>query len=323
MAPFGIGRAKRDRGSGGRVAGEALVLRGDAGYSALSWWTSGFWARVTVPGSEPAYVVHRCRIHRHKIPVAGFVLPVDVDPLDPDSLDVRWDEVPTIEERVASRDPAIVDPEGTWRMVAEARAGRVEPVAGISGAPPERPPWGDGRIDGWPPAEPLPGGRLPGTALVVERSLDPGGNRSGDDYQLPVSPYGGVVADGIHDYLGWLLLCVVPASGSRYGVHVRKSLRRGHLGPVLPVAIHPEKPEDIDIPWRYSPDMTRALAEHLRAEAQAAAGTAERTIAQSTAASERALGQITDPAVRASTEEMMRKFGMLPGSGQAGGSEKE
>src|SRR5437868_8509270 len=119
MAPFRTGRAKRDRGSGGRVAGEALVLRGDSGYSALSWWTGGFWARVTVPGSEPAYVVHRCRIHRHKIPVPGFVLPVDVDPLDPEQLDVRWDEVPTIEERIANGDPAILDPEATWRLVAE------------------------------------------------------------------------------------------------------------------------------------------------------------------------------------------------------------
>jgi hypothetical protein len=280
------------------------VLRGDSGYSALSWWSGGFWARVTTPGSEPAHVVHRCRIHRDKIPVRGCVLPVDVDPRDSDRLEVRWDEVPTIEERIANRDPAILDPEGTWRIVAKARGSGIEPAPALSGgppgglpaarpgglpaappgrlsgappwglpaAPPEQPPWGDRRIDGWPPAEPLADGRLPGIALVIEHSLDPGGHRAGGDYHLPVSPYGGVVADGIHSYLGWLLLCVVPPSGARYGVHVRKSLRRGHLGPVLPVAIHPEKPDDIDVPWKYSPDTTRALAERLRAEVRHRAG---------------------------------------------------
>lgn len=324
MARFGIGRAKRDRESGGRVAGEALVLRGDSGYSALSWWSGGFWARLTAPGREPTYVVHRCRIHRHKIPVAGFVLPVDVDLLEPHRLDVRWDEVPTIEERIERRDPAILDPEGTWRRVAEARGPRIEPSSGLSGsAAAEEPPWGDGRIDGWPPADGLPGGRLPGIALVVEHSLDPGGHRAGGDYHLPVSPYGGLVADGVHDYLGWLLLCVVPPSGSRYAVHVRKSLRRGHLGPVLPVAIHPDRPDDIEIPWKHSPDTTRALAERLRVEAQAAEGTAERVIARSTAASERALDRVADPVARANVEDMLRKFGMVPGPGHAGESDKE
>ncbi len=221
MAPFGIGRRWQDtRGVGNRVSGEALVLRGDSGYSALKWWTSSVWLHVTAPGIAPA--------------------------------------------------------------------------------------------------------AMPGTALVVSRSQDPGGNRSGtDDYNLPCSPYGGLVADSFHDYVGWLLLCVVAPSGSRYGVHVRKTLRRGHLGPVLPVAIHPDRPADIEIPWRYAPDMTRALAEQLQARADAVPGTADRVIAATTAAADRALGGIEDPAVRARTEEMLKRFGMASGTGAPVESKEE
>jgi hypothetical protein len=325
MAPFGIGRAKQATwGAGEWVSGEALVLRGDTGYSALSWWTSTAWLRVTVPGAAPAYVVHHGRFHRDKAPVRGFVLPVDVDRGGPERVRVRWDDAPTIEQRIAERDPAILDPVGTWQHVADARGEQVEPSAGMSRVPPTEPPWGSGRIDGWPPFEQLDGGRVPGVALVVARSEDPGGNRSGtDDYNLPCSPYSGTVADSLHGYLGWLLLCVIPPSGSRYGVYMRKSLRRGHLGPVLPVAIHPDKPDDIEIPWKYAPDMTRALAEQLRSEAEAAEGTADRIIAATNAAAEHALEGVTDPAVRARTEDMLKKFGMASGTGAPVESKEE
>jgi hypothetical protein len=316
MAPFGIGRAKQTkRGVGEWVSGEALVLRGDSGYSALSWWTSTVWLRVTVPGAPPAYVVQSDRFHRDKAPVRGFVLPVDVAPDDPQRIRIRWNDAPTIDQRIADRDPAILDPVGTWQRIADARGDRVEPSSGVSRQPPSEPPWGEGRVDGWPPPVPLDGGRVPGVALVVARSEDPGGNRSGtDDYNLPCSPYSGTVADSLHGYLGWLLLSVIAPSGSRYGVHVRKSLRRGHLGPVLPVSIHPDRPDDIEIPWKYAPDMTRARAEQLRADAVAADGTADRIIAATNAAAERALDGVADPAVRARTEEMLKKFGMVSGT---------
>jgi hypothetical protein len=314
MAPFGLGRAKQDRrASGDGIAGQALVLRGDSGYSALSWWTSSVWLRVSAPGVPPAYVVHRDRFHRDRAPVRGFVLAVDVDPNDWQRLQIRWDETPTIAQRIADGDPAILDPEGTWRRVTEARGDQLEPSSGMSRAPAAEQPWGDGRIDGWPPSEPLDGGRLAATALVVARSDDPGRPSANNDYILPCSPFGGLVADDLHSYTGWLLLCVIAPSGSRYGVHVRTSLRRGHLGPVLPVAIHPDKPDDVEIPWRYAPDRTRELAEQLRATAAAVPGTADRIIATNTEAADKAVAQIEDPAMRSATEEMLRKFGMTSG----------
>jgi hypothetical protein len=311
MAPFGIGRGKQDRGDW--VAGDALVLRGDSGYSALSWWTSSVWLRVSAPGAPPAYVVHRDRFHRDKAPVRGFSLAVDVDPGDPQGLRIRWDEAPTIAQRIADRDPAILDPEGTWRRVAEARGDETEPSSGISRAPASVAPWSDGVIDGWPPSEPLDGGRVAATALVVARSEDPGRPGGTNDYQLPCGPYGGLVSDDLHSYVGWLLLCVITPSGSRYGVHLRTSLRRGHLGPVLPVAIRPDAPDDVEIPWRYAPDRTREFAEQLRARAATVPGTADRIIAANSEAAEQAMAQIDDPAARAATEAMLRKFGMTSG----------
>jgi hypothetical protein len=314
MAPFGLGRTRQERkAAGDTIAGQALVLRGDSGYSAMSWWTSSVWLRVTAPGVPPAYVVHHDRFHRDRTPVRGFVLPVDIDPSDVQRVRIRWDETPTIAQRIAGSDPAILDPEGTWRRVAEARGEQVEPSSGISRAPAVEQPWGDGRIEGWPPSEPLDGGRVAGTALVVARSEDPGRPSGTDDYVLPCSPYGGLVADDFHSYVGWLLLCVLPPSGSRYGVQVRMSLRRGHLGPVLPVAIRRDTPDDVEIPWRYAPDRTRELADRLRAQAATVAGTADRIIAANNEAAETAAAHIADPAARAATEDMLRKFGMTSG----------
>lgn len=288
------------------------MLASDAGFSALSWWTPTASLQITVPGRPAYYAETRCRVHRDKGLIAGVVLPVSVSADDPQRVSIRWDEVPTIEQRIADRDPAILDPEGTWRTVAPARSGFVSASPSlVGGRAPAEPPWGSGRIEGWPPAEPLADKRRPGIALVVSRSEDPGGYRSGDDWHLPSQPYGGTIYEGLHEYLGWLLLCVVPESGSRYGVHVRMRLRRGHLGPVLPVAVHRQRPQDIEIPWRYAPDMVLAAANRLRAANAAAVEAVDSRLAEPSTAAEAALAAVTDPVAHARTEEMLRKLGLV------------
>jgi hypothetical protein len=260
MAPFGIGRARKARTVGQSVCGQALVVRGDSGYSALNWWTSTIVLRVTAPGLGPALVVHADRFHRDRVPVAGFVLPVDIDPDDRSSVRVRWDEAPTVQQRIAGGDPAILDPAATRRQVAAAR-----------GETPGDSPWGSGRIQGWPPDPPLADGRVPATALVVSRSADPGAHRTdADDYDLPCGPHSGLVADGLHSYIGWALLCVVMPDGARRGVYVRRTLRRGHLAPLLPVAIDPARPDDVEIAWGHAPHTRRAHAGRPRSRAAAA-----------------------------------------------------
>jgi hypothetical protein len=147
------------------VAAEALVVRGDPGYSAMTWWSARILLRVAVGGQEPVFVTHECNVVREKTPLAGMVLPVDAQRSDPSVVRIRWDEVPTIEQRVASRDPLILDPESVWRTVLEADPRQTD----------QKPTWGDGRVAGWPPIDELRDGCQPGTALVVAHSGDPEG----------------------------------------------------------------------------------------------------------------------------------------------------
>jgi hypothetical protein len=303
----------------GFVAGEALVLASDFGFSALSWWTSIASLLVTVAGRSPFYAEVQCRVHRGKELIAGTVLPVTAPAGDAPELKIRWDEVPTTQQRIARGDPAIIEPERTWRIVEDARSGVASSTSrGLLGPRPDTSPWGIAEIDGWPPVDPLDEGRSPCTGLVVSSSGDPAGYRSLNDWALPCRPYAGTIYEGRHDYLGWLLLSVVSESGSRSGLHVRKRLRRDHLGTVLPVAVHPTKRHDIEIMWSYSPNTTRAATERLRAANESAQATFEDRIARAhdlTAAldASAALAGIADPVAHARTEEMLRRFGLADG----------
>ena len=228
------------------VSAQALVVRGDPGYSAMSWWSASIKLQVAVPGKEPLLVEHDGNVIREKTPVAGSVLPVDVERDDPTQVRIRWDEVPTIEQRIADRDPLIFDPEGAWRFVLEADPRQAE----------AKPAWGNGALPGWPSSDALGHGRKPGTALVIAHSWDPGGNVSGGFAPPHAGRYsfGGTIETGLHTYLGWLLLCVNPYDGERYGLAVETKIRRDRFGPVLPLAIHPDQPGDIDIVWESAPE---------------------------------------------------------------------
>ncbi len=313
------------RGGGGRGAGlldaEALVLANDCGFSAMSWWVTTASLRVSIPGGDAVEVRAGCTVHRNKSLLAGSVLPVRVDPTDPDRLEIRWEEVPTIEQRVAAGDPVILDPEGTWESVAASRAtdshrhglAEVAPGAG------QHHPWGTGRLDGWPPEQPLADGRRPATALVVASSIDSRGYRAADDWHFPVSRYAGTIYDTPHEYLGWLVLCIVPESGRRYGLHVRRMLRGGRLGAVLPIAIDASDPTDIEIPWLYAPDMIKVHTEQMVDANRSALAEAEGRLAGLAAAGDGALAAIDDPAARARAEEMLQGLGIARGQAPAPG----
>jgi hypothetical protein len=60
------------------------------------------------------------------------------------------------------------------------------------------------------------------------------------------------------EFLGWMLLCVIPPEGDRYAVHLRTMIRRDRLAPVLPVALRRSKPMEIEIAWDDAPEV-RAL----------------------------------------------------------------
>ena len=133
---------------------QALARGGRLRVSTMTWWTATVRLLVSAAGRRPALVTHRCVVERGRDLMDGFTIPVDVDRDDARRLAIRWDEVPTISERIAGRDPAIFDPEGSWRRTRHAETAGRRRLG--------EPPWGGGRMHGWPPADPLPNGRQPG-----------------------------------------------------------------------------------------------------------------------------------------------------------------
>ena len=299
MSPFGFHKKDRLDQSplADPVAAEALVVRGDTGYSAMTWWSARILLRVTVGGQEPVFVTHECNVVREKTPLAGMVLPVDAERSDPTVVRIRWEEVPTIEQRVASRDPLILDPESVWRTVLEADPRQAD----------QQPSWGDGRVAQWPPMDELRDGRQPGTALVVAHSGDPEGCFFGGNFVAPhraAYSSGGKVETLPHKFPGWLLLCVIPQNGERYGLQVETMIMREHLAPVLPVAVDPAKPADIEIHWDSAPEVVTAKAARNAADAELIQRAASEPQANSES---EALAAIESPRVRKLAERLAKK----------------
>lgn len=252
MSPFGLLR-KGPRLSD-PIPATALVVRGDPGYSASTWWTAALRLRVAAPGHAPVLVEHESRAVREKTPYTGLTLPVFVERHDPTQVRIRWDDVPTLEQRIAERYPPILAPRSAWRDVIDADPSQAE----------HRPDWGDGQVDGWPFGARLRRGRRAGTAIVIGHSWDPEPCRSGNDF-LPPRPspyrYGGKIRMNDQEFLGWMLLCVIPPEGDRYAVHLRTQIRRDRLAPVLPVAIRRSRPTEIEIAWDDAPQVRAAPEE--------------------------------------------------------------
>ncbi len=304
MSPFGFHRKDRlaQEPLSDALAGEALVVEGDPGYSAMSWWTARVRLQLRVPGHDPFFVVHDGNAVREKPPLTGLVLPVDVERADPTQVRIRWDEVPTVQERIAAGDQFILDPEQAWEAVVAA-----DPEQGA-----RRPAFGDGTLPGWPPSEPLKHGRQPATALVVAHSWDPAGSFSGGDFLAPGRKSyssGGTIETGLHSYLGWLLLCVLGADGRRWGVTLQTKVRRGRLGPVLPVALDPAHPDDVDIQWDAAPEVAveQAGSSPLQLAEQMARGEAK--IASDPEVADDVLSQIDNPLARRAAGRLLRKSG--------------
>jgi hypothetical protein len=170
---------------------------------------------------------------------------------DPTQVRIRWDDVPTLEQRIADRYPSILAPRSAWRDVIDADPSQAD----------QKPDWGDGQVEGWPFGATLRRGRRAGTAIVIGHSWDPAPHRSGNKF-LPPHPspyrYGGKILMNDIEFLGWMLLCVIPPEGDRYAVHLRTMIRRDRLAPVLPVAVRRSKPMDVEIAWEDAP-VVRAL----------------------------------------------------------------
>jgi hypothetical protein len=261
MSPL-FGRA-RDSPGPDAVRATALVIGGDSGISGTTSWLSLARLRVMIPDRPPVVVTHECMVERGRELVEGFTIPIQVDPAKPEGLEIVWDEAPTIEQRIADRDPAILDPEGTWERLRAPQFAKLPPSV-----PPPASPWAEKTIVGWPPAGPLPNGRLPGTAWVVTSSLDARNCASGGgDSLMPPGRHHyrckGPVSYSSHSFMTWLLVRINPQYGEPYGAYWRTNAVRWRFSPVLPVALKPEDPTSIEVCWDAATNVAEKFAEKI------------------------------------------------------------
>ena len=114
----------------------------DAGYSTSGtyrWWSCTTQVIVGSPGIQPVFVNSYRRMTREKYLIPGLRIPVTVSRSDPTRFRIEWDEVPTIDELIARRDPLFTDPDATRPLLQDACA-----AAGLAPRPGEIDiPWDD------------------------------------------------------------------------------------------------------------------------------------------------------------------------------------
>src|SRR4051812_9227979 len=89
---------------------------------------NGFWnhkalpalVHVLVDAQPPIYVANRFFLDRDHWPVRGMQLPIAIDPAAPENFEIRWEQVPSIEQRAAAGDPTLADPLGTKKRTMQA-----------------------------------------------------------------------------------------------------------------------------------------------------------------------------------------------------------
>ena len=64
------------------------------------------WLDVYLEGREPYRLEHECMVPATKHPWPGTSLPVVVDRQNPKRIDIQWDELQTVDERMAAGAPA-------------------------------------------------------------------------------------------------------------------------------------------------------------------------------------------------------------------------
>jgi hypothetical protein len=74
-------------------------------------YNATIWLDVTVEGREPYRVKHECMVKAGKHPWPGQTLPVVVDRDNPERIDIQWEELQTVDERMAAGGPAAGQPQ--------------------------------------------------------------------------------------------------------------------------------------------------------------------------------------------------------------------
>ena len=88
------------------LPGRAVVQSSSVPTEAARSYNVSMWLDVHVEGREPYRVKHECMVKAGKHPWPGTTLPVIVDREKPDRIDIQWEQLQTVDERMAEGGPA-------------------------------------------------------------------------------------------------------------------------------------------------------------------------------------------------------------------------
>jgi hypothetical protein len=88
------------------LPGSAVVQSSSVPTEAARSYNVSMWLDVYVEGREPYRVKHECMVKAGKHPWPGTTLPVVVDREKPDRIDIQWEQLQTVDERMGEGGPA-------------------------------------------------------------------------------------------------------------------------------------------------------------------------------------------------------------------------
>jgi len=125
------------------LPGSAVVQSSSVPTEAARSYNVSMWLDVYVEGREPYRLKHECMVKAGKHPWPGATLPVIVDRENPNRIDIQWEDVKTVDERMAEApgpaadaaraagQPQVIDLRGTEL------ADQLRGALGAAGAAPE------------------------------------------------------------------------------------------------------------------------------------------------------------------------------------------
>jgi Short C-terminal domain len=87
------------------VRGRAIVQSASVPSREATSYNVKMWLDVYVDGWDPYRTEHECMVKSGKHPHLGTTLPVTVDPENRDRMRIEWDEVQSVDERMAAGEP--------------------------------------------------------------------------------------------------------------------------------------------------------------------------------------------------------------------------
>ncbi len=88
--------------------GKAIVQSSSMPDPSATSYNVSMWLDVYVPDWEPYRIEYQCMVKSRKHPWPGQELPVTVDRADKNRLQIEWDEIQTVDERMAAGTPGSI-----------------------------------------------------------------------------------------------------------------------------------------------------------------------------------------------------------------------